>query len=111
MRIRKQLMLENSQAVVTLPGGCGTYEELFEALTMKRLGQWNGPIVLLNTAGFYDRLIEFLEHSVAQRFMGERHLELWSVVDEPGALVDALDSSQAWHEDALQFANVTPANA
>lgn len=111
MRTRKQLMLENSQAVVTLPGGCGTYEELFEALTMKRLGQWKGPIVLLNTAGFYDRLIEFLEHSVAQRFMGDRHLELWSVVDEPEALVDALNNSQAWDEDALQFANVTPANA
>ena len=78
---------------------------------MKRLGQWNGPIVLLNTAGFYDRLIEFLEHSVAERFMGERHLGLWSVVNDPEDLVDALENSQAWHDDALQFANVTPANA
>jgi uncharacterized protein (TIGR00730 family) len=54
MRIRKQLMLEDSQAVVTLPGGSGTYEELFEALTMKRLGRWEGPIIIVKTIGFYD---------------------------------------------------------
>lgn len=111
MRIRKQLMLEDSQAVVTLPGGSGTYEELFEALTMKRLGQWNGPIILVNTAGFYDGLIQFLKYSVAERFMGDQHLKMWSVVDEPEQLIDALDNSQPWHSEALQFANVTPANA
>jgi uncharacterized protein (TIGR00730 family) len=111
MRTRKHLMLEGSQAVVTLPGGSGTYEELFEALTMKRLGQWNGPIILVNTEGFYNRLIDFLEYSVAERFMGARHLDMWSVVDEPEDLVEQLENSQAWHADALQFANVTPVNA
>ena len=111
MRIRKQLMLEGSSAVVTLPGGSGTYEELFEALTMQRLGQWTGPVILVNTAGFYDGLIQFLEHSVAERFMGDQHLKMWSVVDEPEQLIDALDNSQPWHSDALHFANVTPANA
>ena len=59
MRVRKQMMLEDSDAVITLPGGSGTYEELFEALTMKRLGQWTGPIILVNTDGFYDRLLQF----------------------------------------------------
>ena len=111
MRIRKQLMLEDSQAVVTLPGGSGTYDELFEALTMKRLGQWSGPIILVNTAGFYDGLIQFLEYSVSERFMGDQHLKMWSVVDEPEQLIDALENSQLWRSDALQFANVTPANA
>lgn len=111
MRIRKQLMLEDSQAVVTLPGGSGTYEELFEALTMKRLGQWTGPIILVNTAGFYDGLIEFLAHSVAERFMGDQHLKMWSVVNEPEELIEALENAHAWHSDALQFANVTLANA
>jgi uncharacterized protein (TIGR00730 family) len=111
MRTRKHLMLDGSQAVVTLPGGSGTYEELFEALTMKRLGQWNGPIILVNTAGFYDGLVKFLEYSVAERFMGARHLDMWSVVNEPEALVDLLENASDWHADALQFANVTPANA
>ena len=111
MRIRKQLMLEDSHAVVTLPGGSGTYEELFEALTMKRLGRWVGPIVMVNTAGFYDGLLQFLMHSIEERFMGSNHLRMWSVVDEPEQVLDAIENSHAWDDEALQFANVTHANA
>lgn len=111
MRVRKHLMLEDSHAVVTLPGGSGTYEELFEALTMKRLGQWVGPIILVNTAGFYDGLVQFLQHSIDERFMGSSHLKMWSVVDEPEQVLDAIDNSPAWDSDALQYANVTHANA
>ena len=111
MRTRKQLMLEGSHAVVTLPGGSGTYEELFEALTMKRLGQWVGPVILLNTAGFYDGLLQFLQHSIDECFMGSSHLKMWSVVDEPEQVLEAIDNAHAWDIDALQYANVTPANA
>lgn len=111
MRVRKQLMLEESDAVVALPGGCGTIEELFEALTMKRLGQWVGPVILVNTNGFYDDLIRFLDHSVAERFMGSNHLDMWSVVDEPEGVLNAIEGARSWDSDALQFANVTPANA
>jgi len=106
MRTRKHLMLEHSDAVVTLPGGCGTYEEVFEALTLKRLGQWLGPVVLVNTLGFYDRLIDFLRHSVAENFMGERHASMWQVVDRPDEVVSALRSAPAWDGDALAYANV-----
>jgi len=111
MRVRKQLMLEDSEAVVTLPGGSGTYEELFEALTMKRLGQWVGPIILVNTEGFYDGLLQFLKHSIDERFMGSKHLKMWSVVDEPEEVLEAIENSYAWEGDVLQFANVTRANA
>jgi uncharacterized protein (TIGR00730 family) len=111
MRVRKQLMLEDSHAVVTLPGGSGTYEELFEALTMKRLGQWVGPVILVNTNGFYDGLLQFLNHSVEERFMGSKHLQMWSAVDEPEEILEALENSHKWDTDALQFANVTSANA
>ena len=111
MRVRKQMMLEDSDAVVTLPGGSGTYEELFEALTMKRLGQWTGPIILVNTDGFYNDLLRFLRHSIDECFMGSSHLKMWSVVDEPEHVLDAIENSHAWDENALQFANVTPANA
>ncbi len=106
MRERKHLMLQGADAVVALPGGCGTYEELFEAMTLKRLGQWNGPIVLVNTLGFYDRLLEFLEHSVSQHFMGNEHADMWSVVNEPEDVIDALVNAHPWSSDALQFANV-----
>lgn len=111
MRVRKQMMLEDSDAVVTLPGGSGTYEELFEALTMKRLGQWTGPIILVNTDGFYDGLLQFLRHSIDECFMAGRHLQMWSVVDEPEQVLEAFENSHVWDGDALQFANVTPANA
>ena len=111
MRVRKQLMLEDSHAVVTLPGGSGTYEELFEALTMKRLGRWVGPIILINTDGFYNGLLQFLKHSIDECFMGSNHLKMWSVVNEPEDVLEAIENSYAWDSDALQFANVTVANA
>ena len=90
MRTRKHLMLENSDAVVTLPGGCGTYEEVFEAMTLKRLGRWHGPIIILNTLGFYDRLMEFLEHSIGEGFMTRQHAQLWRVVNQADELLPAL---------------------
>ena len=111
MRVRKQMMLEESDAVVTLPGGSGTYEELFEALTMKRLGQWVGPIVLVNTDGFYNGLLQFLQHSIDERFMGSSHLKMWSVVDDPEQVIKAIENSHRWDSDALEYANVTHANA
>ena len=111
MRERKHQMLQDSNAVVALPGGSGTYEELFEALTMKRLGQWVGPVVIVNTIGFYDGLLEFLRHSVDECFMGRSHLNMWSVVDEPEQVLEAIENAHTWHSDALQYANVTSANA
>jgi hypothetical protein len=111
MHVRKQLMLDGSDAVIALPGGCGTIEELFEALTMKRLGQWVGPVILVNIDGFYDDLSRFLAHMVAERFMGDRHLEMWTVVDGPEQVLAALSDAPAWDSSALQYANVTPANA
>ncbi len=111
MRTRKQLMLERADAVVTLPGGSGTYEELFEALTMKRLGRWVGPIVLVNTNGFYDGLLKFLQQSIDECFMGSKHLKMWAVVDHPEDVLEALNTAHVWDSDAIKFANVTPANA
>lgn len=106
MRQRKHLMLEGADAVVTLPGGCGTYEEVFEAMTMKRLGQWTGPIVLVNTLGFYDRFIDFLGHSVRERFMDREHAHMWTVVREPEEVWEALETAPEWSRNALEFANV-----
>jgi len=111
MHIRKQLMLENSDAVVALPGGCGTMEELFEALTLKRLGQWLGPVVLVNTNRFYDGLVQFLDHMIDERCMASNHMDMWSVIDEPEDVLAALETAPTWDASALQFANVTPANA
>ncbi len=106
MHTRKARMLQHSQAVITLPGGCGTFEELFEVMTLKRLGQFLGPIVLINTDGYYDRLLDFLAQSVREKFMGQTHLDLWQSVAEPEQIHDALASAPAWSSEKLLQAAV-----
>lgn len=104
MRERKHLMLHEADAVVALPGGCGTFEELFEAMTLKRLGLFTGPIVIVNTLGYYDRLIGFLEQCIDEHFMSPRHLAMWSVVDEPSQVLDAIRTAPAWSAESRGFA-------
>lgn len=104
MRQRKHLMLERSQGVVALPGGCGTLDELFDTMTLKRLGLYLHPIVLVNTRGFYDPLVELLSRAVSERFMDERHHAMWQVVAEPEEVPAALAAAPAWTRDAQGFA-------
>jgi uncharacterized protein (TIGR00730 family) len=106
LRIRKHLMLSQSHGVVALPGGCGTLEELFEALTLKRLGLYVHPIVLMNTNDYFAPLIELLERAVEQRFMGERHLQMWQVVADADEVPHALANAPPWSESAREFAAV-----
>lgn len=106
MRERKHRMLVNSDAVVSMPGGSGTFEEVFEVLTLKRLGDFLGPVVLVNTNHYFDRLVDFLEHSVRERFMSEIHLEMWSIVDEPEAVFEAMHSARKWGAEAREYAAV-----
>jgi len=104
MRERKRRMLERSQAVVALPGGCGTLDELFEALTLKRLGLYLHPIVLVNTRRFFDPLVELLAAAVSERFMDERHHAMWQVVSEPEQVPAAIASAPGWTSEAQGFA-------
>jgi uncharacterized protein (TIGR00730 family) len=106
MRERKHRMLEGADAVVCLPGGSGTLEEVFEVLTLKRLGQFLGPIVLVNTNRYYDRLDAFLRHAVSERFMADRHLEMWTLVDSPEAVLKAFADAPGWTAEAREFAAV-----
>jgi len=106
MHTRKARMLDRSEAVIALPGGCGTFEELFEVMTLKRLGQFLGPIVLINTDGYYDRLLEFLAQSVEEKFMGQTHLDLWQTVAEPEQIHEALAAAPEWSSQRLLDAAV-----
>lgn len=101
MRTRKEKMLERSDAVIALPGGCGTFEELFEVMTLKRLGQYVGPIILINTRGYYDELLSFLEHSVKEHFMSTTHLSMWQSVNDPTDIPKALGDAPSWSANAL----------
>lgn len=104
MRVRKHQMLEGVDAVVALPGGCGTLEELFETITLKRVGQFVKPIILVNTLGFYDRIVAALEHCIAEQFMDQRHRDLWTVVDKPEDVLTAIQSAPRWNADNRTFA-------
>ena len=106
LRERKQWMLCRASAVIALPGGTGTFEELLEALTLKRLGIFLGPIVICNQRRFYDPLLALLEAAVAEQFMSEQHRAMWQVVDTPAAAIAAIDSAPRWPEDALKFASL-----
>ena len=106
MRERKHRLLTGSDAVIALAGGCGTLEELFESLTLKRLGLYFNPIILLNTRGFYTPLQGFMESVIEQRFMNSEHLAMWSTVDEPEDVLPAIKSTPPWREDAREIAVV-----
>jgi uncharacterized protein (TIGR00730 family) len=88
MHQRKQKMADLADAFLALPGGIGTMEELFEAFTWLQLGIHHKPVGLLNVAGFYDRLIEFLAHMKEQRFLKPRHFVSLLVEDDVGRLLD-----------------------
>ena len=106
MRLRKHLMLSQSQGLVALPGGSGTLEELLEAITLKRLGLYVHPIVLVNTREFFAPLVKLLEDAVGERFMDERHLRMWELVSAPDEVPDALERAEAWSFEAREFATV-----
>ena len=106
MRTRKHLMLTGAQAAIALPGGSGTLEELLEALTLKRLGLFLAPIVLVNTRGYFEPLRAMLDAAVRERFMDDRHLAMWQMVERPEEVPEALAVAPEWTAAARDFAAV-----
>jgi len=104
MRTRKHLMLTAAEAAVALPGGCGTLEELLEAITLKRLGLFLGPIVLVNTRGYFQPLLQMLARAVEEQFMDSRHPLMWQVVARPEEVVEAIDRAPPWTAEHRSFA-------
>lgn len=90
MHERKALMAELSDAFIALPGGLGTFEEMFEVLTWAQLGFHRKPCGMLNVAGFYDGLTAFLDHAVAQRFVKAEHRAMLLVDTDAAQLVARL---------------------
>ncbi len=103
---RKRQLLADVDAVVALPGGSGTLDELLEAISLKRLGAFLGPIVLVNTRSFFDPCLELLERCIDERFMDPRHRSIWQVVAEPEEVMDAFRAAPVWSSDALEFAAI-----
>ncbi len=106
MHERKKKFLDGTDALITLPGGCGTLEELLEAITLKRLGLFTKPIIILNIRGYYDPLLSMLDRCVAEGFMSKQHSQIWSVLEDPAAIVEAIQAAPPWSADAIKFAAV-----
>jgi uncharacterized protein (TIGR00730 family) len=106
MHERKAKFLENIDALIALPGGTGTLEELLEAITLKRLGQFTKPIIILNTNGYYDPLIQMLERCIEEKFLRPIHAEMWTFVHQPEEVMPAINQSMEWDEYAITFAAV-----
>jgi hypothetical protein len=96
MHGRKRRMLEQTDAVIALPGGCGTYEELFEALTLKRLGLFDRPILMVDARDHFQPLRQLLEQFIAERFMSDRHRAMWQFVNSPDEVLPTLASFPPW---------------
>jgi uncharacterized protein (TIGR00730 family) len=92
MHTRKTIMAERSDACIALPGGVGTLEELFEAWTWTQLGFHRKPCGLLNVVGYFDALIQFVDHSVAEGYMTRVHRDILLVDDEVDTLLDRLEA-------------------
>ncbi len=106
MHERKAKFLESIDALVALPGGTGTLEELLEAITLKRLGLFTKPIVILNTNDYYAPLRRMFEKCVAENFMKEKHLAMWSFVDTPEDVLPTIRDTPEWDRNAIRFAVV-----
>ena len=106
MHERKQLMAELSNGVVALPGGCGTLEELLEIITWKQLGLYVHPVIILNTGGYFDALIEMLHHAVDERFMRPQHKSIWQVANTPEEAVELLYTTPLWDKSVRKLAAI-----
>lgn len=94
MHARKTLMAELSDAFVALPGGIGTFEELFEVWTWGLLGFHDKPCAILNVGGYYDRLVEFLDHASAEEFVRPVHRGMLIVESDPELLLERFSAYQ-----------------
>jgi len=95
MHERKALMADRADGFVALSGGIGTLEEMFEIWTWAQLGEHAKPVALLNVAGFYDKLIGFLDDVVAQGFLSGAHRSMLIVEEDPARLVARMQDHAA----------------
>ncbi len=95
MHVRKARMAELADAFIALPGGLGTLEELFEALTWAQLGIHRKPVGLLNVHGYYEHLLAFLDHVTEEGFAYTRHRDLLHCQEDNARLIESLEAYEA----------------
>jgi len=106
MHIRQQRMAEESDAAIILPGGCGTFAEMMELITWKQLGLYLKPIVILNTNGYYDYMLQALQRAVDMNFMREQHTAIWCVARTPEEALQLVLETPLWDTSIRRFAAI-----
>ena len=91
MRERKQLMEDNSDAFIIVPGGIGTFEEFFEILTLKQLGRHNKPIAIFNINHYYDDIEAIIKKASDEGFLKDEHLDIFKISDNAEELLDYIE--------------------
>ena len=106
MESRKQTINDMTDAAIVLPGGCGTLDELFEIITLKQLGVYLKPIVILNVDGYYDYLLKHLERSMEENFMRNEHRDIWRVATTAEEAIDLVFTTPLIDESVRRFAKI-----
>lgn len=106
MHERQAKMAEMTDAGIFLPGGCGTFAELMELVTWKQLGLYLNPIVLLNTNGYYDALLNMMRQAISQNFMRPVHADIWRVAPSPEAALQMALETPKWDTSIRRFAKI-----
>lgn len=83
MHTRKETMAQISKAIIAMPGGCGTLEELLEIITWRQLGLYDGKIIILNINNYFDPLLEMLNKAIENGFMKKDHIKIWEIATTP----------------------------
>ena len=106
MHARKKMMADLSDAVIALPGGCGTLEELLEIITWKQLGLYLNPVVILNVKGYFDPLLAMLQRAVEENFMRTQHGSIWHVAKTVREAVELVHTVPLWDVSIRKFAAI-----
>ena len=106
MRQRKQKMEDMSGAFIVTPGGIGTFEAFFEILTLKQLARTDKPLVILNTAGYYDSMLMMMRHSIENNFLTASTMGLIFVADTPDEALDYITDYRSQEVDIKKLRNV-----
>lgn len=106
MHERKLKMSQLADAIVVLPGGCGTLDELFEIITWKQLGLFTKPVVILNINNYYHDLLKFLQKAADKKFMRSEHLKIWQICQNVDDVFAAIAHSTQWRADFRKFAAI-----
>lgn len=106
MHSRKQTMADMTDGAIVLPGGCGTFDELFELITWKQLGLYLNPIVIVNVDGYFDTLLDLLQKAIDENFMRPQHGDIWRVATTAAEAIELLLSTPQWDTNVRRFAAI-----